>query len=125
MPDKYHIKVNEPPPSEVEIAQHKNFNRVLAQYRRSKKSSPLHDSVARLNKHIPVIVLMLVLAMLIVYFAQLSKRRPELPSKPHAPATWRFPPHALPGRAAPFLMTNSHSASWIGAGGCYSGKNGR
>ncbi len=118
MPDKYHIKVNEPPPSEAEIAQHKNFNRVLAQYRRSKKSSSLHDSVARLNKHIPVIVLMLVLAMLIVYFAKLSTRRPEPPNQPQAPATWHLPPHALPAGTASFLTTTSQTTYWIAADGC-------
>jgi hypothetical protein len=112
VPDKYNIKVNRPQPSEAEIDQHKNFNRVLAQYRRSKKSRSLHDSVSRLNKHIPVLVLMLVLAMLIVYFAKLMRKRPSPP--PKAPITWVAPTvtHLAHGQ----LIIKA--ASWTGASPC-------
>jgi hypothetical protein len=89
VPDKYNIKVNRPQPTEAEINQHKDFGRVLAQYRRRQKSRSLHDTVARLNKHIPVLVLVLVLAMLIVYFAKLMRRRP-LPA-PGPASSWVVP----------------------------------
>lgn len=98
MPDKYNIKVNRPQPTEAEIDQHKDFGRVLAQYRRRQKSRSLHDTVARLNKHIPVLVLVLVLAMLIVYFAKLMRRRPQ--PAPRPASSWVVPTPAYPEVAA-------------------------
>jgi hypothetical protein len=98
VPDKYNIKVNRPQPTEAEIDQHKDFGRVLAQYRRRQKSRSLHDTVARLNKHIPVLVLVLVLAMLIVYFAKLMRRRPQ--PAPRPASSWVVPTPAYPAVAA-------------------------
>jgi hypothetical protein len=112
VPDKYNIKVNRPQPTEAEIDQHKDFGRVLAQYRRRQKSRSLHDTVARLNKHIPVLVLVLVLAMLIVYFAKLMGRRPQ--PAPRPASSWVVP--------APAYAETVAASSLVGALACTSRK---
>jgi hypothetical protein len=89
--EKYRLKINPPPPSEEEITTRKNFERVLFQYRRNAKSRSLHDTLARLNKSVPVLIIMLLLALLIVYFGQVMRRRNQPAPKPAPAQSWLGP----------------------------------
>ncbi|MCU0451519.1 MAG: hypothetical protein MUC97_17020 [Bernardetiaceae bacterium] len=98
MAEKYRLKINPPPPTDEEIAARKNFDRVLGQYRRTAKSRSLHDTISRLNKSVPVFILMLLLALLIVYFGQVMRRRNQPAPKP-APTQTGLNPATARGAA--------------------------
>lgn len=67
--NKYTIKIEDNEPQDWEIDKHRNFDRVLNQYKRKrKKKMPLHEVVYKLYRYVPVlIVLILSFLMLAAY----------------------------------------------------------
>lgn len=65
---RYKIKVNKKKPTDQEVNEHKNFNRVLSQYNRSAKRQPLHAQLYKLNKLLPVVFVMIFIMMIVMYY---------------------------------------------------------
>ena len=78
---RYDIKVNPPKPTPAEMDQHKNFNRILSQYNRSKSRKALHEPVNRVNKLLPVVIVSILILLLVFYYNKF-KARPEEGPKP-------------------------------------------
>jgi hypothetical protein len=74
MENKYKIKIDAPVPSEEEIASHKNFDRVLRKYRRTTHKQPLHSTLQRVLKYLPVIILSIIITILILFYNKVLKR---------------------------------------------------
>lgn len=67
---KYNIRLNAPKPSEDEIREFKNFNRILYQYKRAKRPRPLHSIMGKVNRMIPIIIIILSLLLFLFYYLQ-------------------------------------------------------
>jgi hypothetical protein len=79
---KYNIRLNVPKPSEEEIREFKNFNRVLHQYKRAKRPRPLHSIMGKMNRLIPIIIIILSLLLFLMYylqFMQQHKKEQQIP----------------------------------------------
>lgn len=71
---RYKIKVNKKKPSDTEINQHKNFNRVLSQYnKRTAHKQPLHTHLYKVNKLLPVVFVMIFIIMIVFYYDTFKK----------------------------------------------------
>ena len=73
---RYKIKLNKEKPSHKEVNQHKNFKRVLLQYRRTAKREPLHAQLLKLNKLLPTLFIM-VFALIIFIYYDVAKKQNE------------------------------------------------
>ncbi|WP_020530916.1 hypothetical protein [Flexithrix dorotheae] len=69
MSNKYKININKPKPSEKEVDLHKNFNRVLSQYKRShtNKRKPMHKILNKFNRFMSLFILIIVLFLVILF----------------------------------------------------------
>lgn len=66
--NKYKININKPVPSDQEINKHKNFNRVLQQYRRTGHRKMQPNFLQRMNRYIPLLILAIVFLILMWIF---------------------------------------------------------
>lgn len=73
---RYKIKLNKEKPSNKEVNQHKNFKRVLSQYRRTAKREPLHAQLLKLNKLLPTLFIMVFVLIIFIYY-DVAKDRNE------------------------------------------------
>jgi len=71
---RYNIKVNPPQPTKEEVNQHKNFNRILSQYNRSKSRVPLHQSLYKVNKLVPVIIVTILIILIVFYYHRFKNK---------------------------------------------------
>ncbi|MBX2842319.1 MAG: hypothetical protein KTR26_11130 [Flammeovirgaceae bacterium] len=69
MSNKYKININKPKPTEQEVDLHKNFNRVLSQYKRShtNKRKPMHKILDKFNRFVSLFILIIVLCLVILF----------------------------------------------------------
>ena len=73
-PAKYKVRLNAPKPSEDEMREFKNFNRVLYQYKRAKRPRPLHSIMGKMNRLIPIIIIILSLLLFLMYYLQFMQQ---------------------------------------------------
>lgn len=67
--NKYKININKPVPTDQEINQFKNFNRVMQQYNRRtghRKMQP--NFLQRINRYIPVLILAIIVLIMVFIF---------------------------------------------------------
>ncbi|MGB0523962.1 MAG: hypothetical protein ACPGJS_13425 [Flammeovirgaceae bacterium] len=76
---RYKVKVNKKKPTEQEVNQHKNFNRILSQYNRTSKRQPLHTQLYKINKLLPVIFVMIFIIMIVMYYDTFKKLKAPTP----------------------------------------------
>jgi uncharacterized membrane protein (DUF106 family) len=74
---KYKLNINKPAPEEKEIEESKNFNRVLRQYRQKRKANSLHSSLLKINKQLPMLILIILMILVAFYFSKIIKRLDE------------------------------------------------
>ena len=74
---RYKIKLNKEKPSDQEVNQHKNFKRVLSQYRRTAKREPLHTQLLKLNKLLPTLFIMVFVLIIFVYYDSVQNKKPK------------------------------------------------
>ncbi|MEN7548692.1 hypothetical protein AAG747_12275 [Rapidithrix thailandica] len=94
MAKKYKLKVGNKPTSEEEVKQFKNFDRVLNQYRRRKPSQPVHLIVYRLNKHLPLLILIIIFLVIAYFF--FVKQSEDKTSQPGTPKSKNEQPVSSP-----------------------------
>ena len=85
MSGKYKIKVKKEEVSDAEIAEYKNFNRVLSQYKRLRKPKRLHGIVDNMNKLVPLIILVILLIVTLVFWEKFQKKKEQKAPTPKAP----------------------------------------
>lgn len=73
---RYKIKLNKEKPTVQEVNQHKNFKRVLSQYRRSSKREPLHAQLLKLNKLLPTLFIMVFVIIIVFYYDSTRRDKP-------------------------------------------------
>ena len=97
MSEKYKIHIDKPSPSDQEINQFKNFDRVLNQYNRRNKKSSLHTIIFKQNKLFPIVIIILIMLGVIYYFKRRKEiREKEVPVKMlNYQPNYRFVPTAI------------------------------
>jgi len=78
---KYKLNINKPAPEEQEIQASKNFNRVLRQYREKKQTNSLHNTLSKLNKQLPVIIITVLMILVAFYFSRIMRKLEKIPPK--------------------------------------------
>ncbi len=74
--NKYQININKPVPSDQEINQFKNFNRVMQQYKRRtghRKMQP--NFLQRMNRYIPVLILAIIVLIMVFIFRLVNEKK--------------------------------------------------
>ncbi len=71
---KYKLNINKPAPEEKEIEESKNFGRVLRQYREKRKTNSLHSTLLKVNKQLPMLIIMIVMILVAFYFSRVMKK---------------------------------------------------
>jgi hypothetical protein len=74
---RYNIKVNPPKPTDKEVLEHKNFDRILSQYNRTAKRKPLHDSLNKTNKMFPVVIVAILIILIVFYYDRFKSNKKE------------------------------------------------
>lgn len=82
MNHKYDIRIDPPQPSEAEIQAQKDFNRVLVQFRRSRKRHSFPQMLERFNKILPALILALLIAAMLILYVRLTRKTPMAQEKP-------------------------------------------
>ena len=73
---KYKININKPVPSDQEINQFKNFNRVMQQYNRRtghRKMQP--NFLQRMNRYLPVLILAIIVLIMVFIFRMVNEEK--------------------------------------------------
>jgi hypothetical protein len=78
---KYDIRIDPPQPSEAEIQAQKDFNRVLVQFRRSRKRHSFPQMLERFNKILPALILALLIAAMLILYARLTRKTSPVQEK--------------------------------------------
>jgi len=78
---KYKLNINKPVPEEQEIQASKNFNRVLRQYREKKQTNSLHNTLSKLNKQLPVIIITVLMILVAFYFSRIMRKLEKISPK--------------------------------------------
>jgi len=81
--NKYKININKPVPTDQEINQFKNFNRVMQQYNRRtghRKMQP--NFLQRINRYIPVLILAIVVLIMIFIFRVVNENKANKQTAP-------------------------------------------
>jgi hypothetical protein len=73
--NKYQININKPAPTDQEINEHKNFNRVMQQYRRPGHRKMQPNFLQRINRYIPILILAIVVLVMIVLFKVVNENK--------------------------------------------------
>ncbi|WP_250631866.1 hypothetical protein [Rhodoflexus caldus] len=81
MNSKYDIRIDPPQPSEAEIQAQKDFNRVLVQFRRSRKRHSFPQMLERFNKILPALILALLIAAILILYARLTRKTSPVQEK--------------------------------------------
>lgn len=81
MNSKYDIRIDPPQPSEAEIQAQKDFNRVLVQFRRSRKRHSFPQMLERFNKILPALILALLIAAMLILYARLTRKTSPVQEK--------------------------------------------
>lgn len=81
MNSKYDIRIDPPQPSEAEIQAQKDFNRVLVQFRRSRKRHSFPQMLERFNKILPALILALLIAAMLILYARLTRKTSPIQEK--------------------------------------------
>ena len=79
---KYNLKIDDPEPSEEQIQSHKDFGRVLRQYKQQPPRRSLHDIMLRLNRFLPLIIMLILVLLLIgIYQKFKNPKKQDTPPK--------------------------------------------
>lgn len=81
MNSKYDIRIDPPQPSEAEIQAQKDFNRVLVQFRRSRKRHSFQQMLERFNKILPALILALLITAMLILYARLTRKTSPVQEK--------------------------------------------
>lgn len=83
---KYQVRVNANPPSKKQMQEHKDFHKLMLQYKRTKRRKPLHSVLGRVNKLMPLIIIILSLLVILLFYIQFAKQhqKKELPTVPQS-----------------------------------------
>lgn len=77
--EKYKVIINKKEPSDEEINQYKDFDRILDRFERRHKREPLHQVLFRINRLAPIILLAILAALLLLFYWQNQQPRKETP----------------------------------------------